>query len=70
VAGELGAQSIHGAMRVTYDESADVAYIYLREIEPGGAKATVPLIDEDSVLVGEVFLDVDAALADLPRGKK
>jgi len=57
-------------MRVTYDESADVAYIYLREIEPGGAKATVPLIDEDSVLVGEVFLDVDAALADLPRGKK
>jgi uncharacterized protein YuzE len=59
-AGAVRAHCILRAMRVTYDNQADAAYIYLREIELGGAKATVPVIGEDSVLAGEVILDVDA----------
>ena len=30
-----------GDMRIAYDAEADAAYIYLADIEPGGAKATV-----------------------------
>jgi uncharacterized protein YuzE len=34
-------------VRVTYDPGADRGYVYLRDIESGGAKHTVPLDIED-----------------------
>ena len=38
----------HCTMKVTVDDDADAAYIYLREIEPGGVAYTVPVeFDED-----------------------
>ena len=61
-------------MRVTYDISADAAYIYLREIGPGEAAATLPLdpieahgtinldLDADGRLIGIEVLGASAAL--------
>ncbi len=48
-------------MRVTYDPQVDAGYIYLREIDSGGAKHTVPLDDlECSVdAVASLILDFD-----------
>lgn len=48
-------------MRVTYDPSVDTGYIYLRDIESGGAKHTVPLDSEESGVdsVGRIVLDFD-----------
>ena len=45
-------------MRITYDASVDMAYIYLREIEAGGVATTVPGWP-DSEAFG-VNLDFDA----------
>jgi len=45
-------------MRVTYDSEADAAYIYLREIEGGGAKHTCPIQCEHAS--GMIVLDLDA----------
>ena len=48
-------------MRVTYDPQVDAAYIYLREIDSGGVKHTVPLDDLESNVesVGRLVLDFD-----------
>jgi len=48
-------------VRVTYDPQADAGYVYLREIESGGAKHTVPLDDLDSRVeaAGNLILDFD-----------
>ena len=48
-------------MRVTYDPNADAGYIYLRDIESGGAKHTVPLDSEEWGVesVGRIVLDFD-----------
>ena len=48
-------------MRVTYDPQADAGYIYLREIEAGGAKHTVPLDEIHSAVdvQGSILLDFD-----------
>ena len=45
-------------MRVTYDPDADAAYIYLREIEPGGAKHQCLI--ECASATGMIILDIDA----------
>jgi uncharacterized protein YuzE len=62
-------------MRIRYDASVDMAYIYLREIAPGGVATTVPGwpdteafginldFDADGGLVG---IDVSAASRRLP----
>ena len=48
-------------MRVTYDPQTDAGYIYLREIDSGGAKHTVPLdeLESDVEAVGSLILDFD-----------
>lgn len=46
-------------MRATYDRSVDAAKIYLRDIEPGGAKHTVPVWAEEGLAAGDVILDFD-----------
>jgi uncharacterized protein YuzE len=46
-------------MRTTYDSWADAAYIYLREIEPGGVKETVMCVGPDDTAAGSVNLDFD-----------
>lgn len=47
-------------MRVTYDPYADAAYIYLREIEPGGTKATVDAEEAEGIAAGgSIMLDFD-----------
>ena len=46
-------------MRVTYDRSIDAAYIYLREIEPGGVRESVDIDAPDGVAAGSVVLDFD-----------
>ena len=46
-------------MRATYDRSVDGAMIYLREIEPGGAKHNVPIWAEEGITAGDVILDFD-----------
>jgi len=63
------------SMRVEYDEQADMAYIYLREIEPGGVASTAPGwpgteafgvnldFDAEGQLIG---IEVDAASSRLP----
>ena len=43
-------------MRITYDRQDDAAYVYLREIEPGGVARTIQAGD-----VGLLNLDFDAA---------
>ena len=43
-------------MRITYDPRDDAAYVYLREIEPGGVARTIQVGD-----VGLLNLDFDAA---------
>jgi len=50
-------------MRTTYDAHADAAYIYLREIEPGGVAETVVGDGPDHTAAGSVNLDFD------PEGK-
>jgi len=65
-------------MRVAYDASHDLAYVYLREIEPGGVAKTVTVLaeppdtetyginldfDHEGRLVG---IDVDGASRRLP----
>ena len=49
-------------MKVTVDDDADAAYIYLREIEPGGVAYTVPVeFDEDKGPGTEsIYLDFDS----------
>ncbi len=42
-------------IRVTFDRGANAAYIYLRDIEPGGVGKTVPVHDAP----GMVNLDFD-----------
>ena len=57
-------------MRVTFDEEVNAAYIYLRAIEPGGVKYTIPLhdrsisldFDREDRLVGIEVLDADRQL--------
>ena len=44
-------------MRVTYDRQADAAYVYLREIEPGGSKHQCPV--ECETATGMIVLDID-----------
>ena len=48
------------AMRVEYDASHDLAYVYLREIEPGGVAKTVTVLAEppDTGTYG-IHLDFD-----------
>ncbi len=47
-------------MRITYDRSADAAYIYLQDaIPPGGVKRTYPC--DPSQVNGAIHLDFDAA---------
>lgn len=62
-------------MRVTYDATVDMAYVYLREIEAGGVATTVPGwpdsaafgvnldFDPEGRLVG---IEIDGATALLP----
>lgn len=45
-------------MRVTYDQRADAAYIYLREIELGGSKHQCPVECDEAI--GMIVLDIDA----------
>jgi len=45
-------------MRATYDRTVDAAMIYLRDIEPLGAKHTVPVWAEAGA-AGDVILDFD-----------
>jgi len=45
-------------MRVTYDHEADAAYIYLREIEPGGSQRQCVV---DCEVTAEIVLDIDAS---------
>jgi uncharacterized protein YuzE len=45
-------------VRVTFDRLANAAYIYLREIEPGGVAQTVPV--DESPLPGTINLDFGA----------
>jgi uncharacterized protein YuzE len=47
-------------MRITYDPTADAAYIYLREIEDGGVANTIPVDSTEGVSAGDVNLDFDA----------
>jgi uncharacterized protein YuzE len=47
-------------MRVTYDPEVDASYIYLRAIEPGGSKTTVPVREAEGVAAGNLILDFDA----------
>lgn len=47
-----------GNMRVTHDAEADAAYIYLADIEPGGAKASVAVETGDAA-AGGIVLDFD-----------
>jgi uncharacterized protein YuzE len=47
-------------MRATYDPDADAAYIYLREIEAGGAKRQVTVDQTDPIAGVEIVLDFDA----------
>lgn len=44
-------------MRVTFDKASDAAYIYLREIEPGGAKHQCAV--ECNEATGMIVLDLD-----------
>jgi uncharacterized protein YuzE len=44
-------------MRVTYDRQADAAYVYLREIEPGGSKHQCAV--ECETATGMIVLDID-----------
>ena len=44
-------------MRVTYDPEVDAAYIYLREIEPGGSAYTY--IAEPEIRTDMINLDFD-----------
>jgi uncharacterized protein YuzE len=44
-------------MRVTFDPKADAAYIYLREIERGGAKHTCAVECDEAT--GMIVLDID-----------
>jgi uncharacterized protein YuzE len=46
-------------MRVTYDPSVDAAYIYLREVEPGGIKESVDIDAPEGVAAGSVVVDFD-----------
>ena len=50
-------------MRVSYDASVDAGYIYLRDIESGGSKHTVPLdpLEADGGIeaLGNIILDFD-----------
>ncbi len=39
----MEALDLMATVRVTYDSIADAAYIYLRTIEPGGARLSVPV---------------------------
>ena len=61
-------------MKITYDENADAAYIYLKDIPPGGVKKTYPCdpneingminldFDENNILVGIEVLDASKKL--------
>lgn len=46
-------------MRITYDRYVDAAYIYLRDIEPGGSANTLEVEDPDHHTKGTVILDFD-----------
>jgi uncharacterized protein YuzE len=46
-------------MRVTYDPAVNAAYIYLREIEPGGSRRTISVNGPD-LTTGSVVLDFDS----------
>jgi uncharacterized protein YuzE len=62
------------AIRITFDREANAAYIYLRDIEPGGAVETVTVengpglinldFDKDQRLIG---VEVLAATQHLPK---
>lgn len=45
-------------MRITYDPTADAAYVYLVEIPAGGVAQTVPLDPRE--VDGQINLDIDA----------
>lgn len=45
-------------MKVTYDKNADAAYIYLKDIPPGGVKKTYSC--DPSEIDGMINLDFDA----------
>lgn len=45
-------------MHVTYDPVADMAYIYLADIAPGGVRTSVVI--EDQELRGDLVIDLDA----------
>lgn len=61
-------------MKITYDETVDAAYIYLKDIQPGGVKKTYPCdpdkvdglinldFDENNILVGIEILDASKKL--------
>ncbi|KXS41051.1 MULTISPECIES: DUF2283 domain-containing protein [unclassified Candidatus Frackibacter] len=50
-------------LRITYDQKADLAYIYLEDIPPGGVNESVRVgdkvldFDQDGRLLGIEFLD-------------
>jgi uncharacterized protein YuzE len=44
-------------LRVTFDPKADAAYVYFREIEPGGAAIQCPVVCNRSQ--GMIVLDLD-----------
>jgi uncharacterized protein YuzE len=46
-------------VRVTYERSIDAAYIYLREIEPGGVTESVDIDAPPGVAAGSLVLDFD-----------
>jgi uncharacterized protein YuzE len=50
-------------VRVTYDPAADAGYVYLRDIDSGGVKHTVPLDADDAEdgvdALSSIVLDFD-----------
>jgi uncharacterized protein YuzE len=49
-------------MRITYDASVDMAYIYLREIAAGGVAKTVPGWPDSAAFGVNLDFDLDGKL--------